>query len=520
MTSTLPNPALSRRRVVQAGAATAGTAALVSIPSVAEAAVVARYTRTPVPSRRERHVMDRFSYGHSTKLLKQMRKAGSPQEWFNQQLKPNQIGDRYATGLKSWFPSLSYSPVESWKKNTSGEHPLWKQSTEFVGWSLLRRTYSNRQLLEVMTEFWSNHLHIPAVGDGSYPNRVSYDAAIRRHALGSYENLLKATITHPAMLTYLDQGKSTKKAPNENLGRELLELHTVGRKAYTESDVLNSARILTGWKIDYWDTWALTYEPSDHWTGAVKVLGFSDRNSDPDGRELTYRYLTYLARHPETAKRIARKVAVRFVSDNPSNELVNHLTRVYLRNGTSIKAVLRAVINHPEFWKSVGGKVRTPNEDYVATYRAMGVRVTRPTADDSAARSIIWQAQSMGQRPFGWPRPDGEPDDPEIWSSVGRMAGSFGVHYTIAGGWWPSKDIRYRPYAKWLPQRRIRLNALVDHMSRKILGRKSTPALLDAVILATGYPASEIIDAEHPLARWRMPVLLQTLLDTPEHMTR
>ena len=110
--------------------------------------------------------------------------------------------------------------------------------------------------------------------------------------------MLAETTTHPAMLIFLSAATSTKRAPNENLGRELLELHTLGAGNYSEDDVKASARILTGWHVDLWETWAASYVKEDHWTGTVKVKGFKDKNRKGDGRELTKDYLRYLAHHP------------------------------------------------------------------------------------------------------------------------------------------------------------------------------------------------------------------------------
>ena len=108
---------------------------------------------------------------------------------------------------------------------------------DYARWVLMRRMTSKRQLLEVMTEFWENHLHVAAVRRRAVQHRVDYGNTIRKHALGRFDEMLLATTTHPAMLIYLDAAESTKEHPNENLGRELLELHTVGAGNYSEKDV-------------------------------------------------------------------------------------------------------------------------------------------------------------------------------------------------------------------------------------------------------------------------------------------
>ena len=281
-------------------------------------------------------------------------------------------------------------------------------------WCLLRRIYSQRQVLEVMTEFWENHLHVPVYDDGVWMYRSQYGKVIRSHALGRFDQMLVAAITHPAMGISLDNANSTKKAPNENLGRELLELHTLGRGNYTEDDVKSSARILTGYRVDLWRTWNATYDTGSHWTGAVKVVDFTHRNSEPDGRPVAEEYLTYLARHPRTASRIARKLAVRFVSDAPSAALVAHLAKVFLDNDTEIEPMLRALVAHPEFKASAAMKVRTPTDDVVATHRVLrhedrsaGRRLVGGERDPVAGPERRADAVLSGPAPTASPRTTG-----------------------------------------------------------------------------------------------------------------
>ena len=478
------------------------------------------YARTPLPSVASRHLANRFSYGWTPALQGQITDAGGPTAWFERQLQPGTIDDSFYSGSALWWPSINASAETLWQRHQSQTQMLWEAMADYQRWCLVRRLHSRRQVQEVLTDFWEHHLHVPAVGEAQAPFRIAYGKAIRARALGSFEALLQLAITHPAMGCYLGNAVSTLDHPNENLGRELLELHTVGRGTFTEQDVKNSARILTGWRVDTWRTWRVWYEPGAHWTGPLTVMGFTDRNLDPDGREVTRRYLSYLARHPATAQRIARKLAVRFVSDHPSSTLVNRLASVYLQSGTQIRPVLRALVASEEFTAAVGQKVRTPDEDVVATYRALGASVSRPTAEQSAAQALLWQTNDLGQTPFGWPRPDGRPDHGDAWSSTSRLLASFHVHWTMSGRWWPKLDVRYRTPASWLPQDPIRFDYLVDHLARTMTGRRSTATLLAACCQATGISAGTTITKGHALVTWRMPQLLTTILDQPAHMTR
>jgi hypothetical protein len=185
--------------------------------------------------------------------------------------------------------------------------------------------------------------------------------------------------------------------------------------------------------------------------------------------------------------------------------------------------VLRALVAHPEFLASAGQKVRNPADDVVATWRALDIRTSAPTGDNSGANAVLWQTVALGQAPFDWARPDGQPEDGESWSSVSRVLASFDMHYTACGGWWPTAQTTYHPVASWVPLQpgqSMRFDALVEHLSRTLLCRPASTRLVEACCLATGVSTSTSITLNHALVRWGMPVLLTTVLDSPEHMSR
>lgn len=532
---------VSRRGVLRGAAAAGAVAAiptgLVAAATPAEAAYLPRarmYRKTPVANKATRHLLRRFSYGLTPRLRKQVRRAGGYEAWFRQQLRPRRIEDGQAKALRSWFPTLDMSPQTLWKKSLNGELTGYDVGSAYLRWTLLRRTYSQRQLQEVMTEFWMNHFHIYPRGASTWLFRSGYDQAIRKHALGRFDQLLEAVVLHPAMLMFLDGDLSEVRRAvrrngdieyidklNENLGRELLELHTVGRETnYTEKDVRNSARLLTGWQIDRAASWRVTYEHDKHYVGEVSVMGFGHPNRYRQGRDAQARYLRYLAHHPATARRIVRKLAVRFVSDTPSESLVQHLEGVFLKSGTSIPDTLNALIAHPEFKRNYGSKVRTPSEDMVAAYRVLGVQFQRPRRRTDAANAVLMQARQCGQEPFGWERPDGFPDANAVWSSTSRMLGSLRVHHALGGGYWPTGNVTYRDPGSWLPERRIRFDELVDHLCRVVLGRPSTSRILGAACIVGQARPRDVVTADHPVVRYRMGRILTMLLDTPQHMNR
>lgn len=478
------------------------------------------YRKTRVPSRADLHVMNRLGVGYSRETWAQMRRAGGSRKWLEQQMRPSSIPESpLAKAVDSWFPQRRHSPATRWDNHVSGRHEGWEYGRDLGAYTMLKRMYSNRPVLETMVDFWSDHFHISSNGDLAWVWRDSYDEAIRQHAFGRFDQLLEAVTLHPAMLVFLDNRLSVRGAPNENHGRELLELHTVGRSSgYTEEMVKDSAKILSGFTVDVRGSWKAYYDPSRHTTGRVRVLGFSHANQRPDGSEVAKAYLRYLAHHPATARTIARKLAVRFVSDTPSAGLVNHLASVFTRSGTDIKAVLRALVAHKEFRASAGKKVRTPIDDMVHTARVLGVRAAKPTTDQSFATAIAYA--HGGDQLYSWPRPDGAPLDNASWSSASRMLSSFKMHWNLAGGWWPNQRVAYRSPKSWLPQRRIRFDQYVDHLCRMVHGRGSTPQMLKAAVQATGIRPGEVITRDHAVADWMFVRLITVLLDSPTHMSR
>lgn len=466
------------------------------------------------------HLVNRFTGGWAPSLRSELAAAGGARQWFERQLSGTVPDTFHATSAK-WWPSNTASTAALVTRDRAETERIWQAVANYERWVLVRRIHSERQVLECMTSFWEHHLHVPAEADAAQYFRASYGRMMRSLALTTFEKILFAAVTHPAMGCYLDNAQSTKDAPNENLGRELLELHTVGLAAgYTEADVKASARILTGYRVDTWETWKVAYDRRSHYVGRVSVLGFTHGNTSADGRAVAKAYLKYLAHHPSTAQRIARKLAVRFVADDPPQSLVDSLADVYSRSGTAIVPVLRALVASPEFVAAAGTKVRTPEEDVVATYRALGVRISAPRSGDSAANAILWATSDLGMRPFGWPRPDGRPDTAGAWTSVSRMLASFGVHQDLAGTWWPTEAVTYAEPKAWLPAPRVQFDELVDHISRAVLGRAGSPLLIRACAQVTGCAPADSITAAHELIQWKMPRLLATVLDTPTHMTR
>jgi hypothetical protein len=513
------------------GATAAGTAAAVTAALPAEAKPKGRpkgrkvsyrpgrYPRTQVLREPARHLLNRFSYGITPALAVEVQTTGGHLAWFDRQLATAYDGS--ADNLCDWWPDLHRDPDDLWTRTTGGVRGGWEVMWDYGNRTMMRRMTSPRQVLEVMTEFWENHFHVATNSDNIFVFRIEYGEVVRAHALGRFDDLLQATVLHPAMLMFLGAATSTKAHPNENLGRELLELHTVGIGSYGEEDVKNSARILTGNRVDLYKTWAASYVPKDHWTGPVQVMGFQHANADQDGRAVTAAYLSYLAHHPATARRIATKLVRAFVSDTVPTSLVDRLAEVYLANDTAIAPVLQALVRSPEFKSAVDKKVRDADEDVLATYRVLGVGVKKPKSEASAANQVYWQTATIGLAPLTWPRPDGQPVDNASWSSPSRALASMSFHWDMVNGYWPGDAVAFPRARSWMPRAKpMEFRDLVDHLSRRLLQRPSSKALLKACCQAAELRPETRVSRGSALFAKTWPRVVATVLDSPAFYQR
>jgi uncharacterized protein (DUF1800 family) len=381
-----------------------------------------------------------------------------------------------------------------------------------------RAIWSNRQLLETTAGFWANHLHVAAPSSGIWDSRSDYDAQVtRKHAFGTFADMLKASARHPAMLTYLDQRSSTKTHPNENYARELMELHTVGL-IYTEADVQAAAKLLTGMTVGSAGTY--TYNATRHATGAVTVLGFSHANATAAGGEAAaLAFLDYLARHPATAERIATKLCVRFVADEAPATLVAKLAKVYLDNGTAIAPVLRALFTSAEFAASVGQKVRTPFEDLAATVRALGLA---PEASGVKALDALYNTLvGAGNAPLRWAPPNGYPDVAAAWASPSAFLMRCNSHLNLAAGWYPKQLVRPADMLKALvPVLPATYGGLIDALAKRLIGAPLPAAHVAAVLSVAGKMPTSSLTGKDTSVTGSLPYLIALVLDSPSFQLR
>jgi uncharacterized protein (DUF1800 family) len=337
-------------------------------------------------------------------------------------------------------------------------------TNELMQAKLLRAIYSERQLDEVMTDFWINHFNV-FINKG--PDRYllnSYERdTIRPHVLGKFEDLLVATGKSPAMLFYLDNwlsvgpdsqvalgierprrygrrgwGPRPPRRPqakkrqaqglNENYGRELMELHTLSvNGGYSQRDVTEVAKVFTGWTLEQpRKGGGFHFEPRMHEPGDKIVLGHRIKeNGEKEGLEV----LRMLARNPHTAHFISEKLAMRFVSDDPPATLVERMTQTYLKKDGDIREVLRTMFSSPEFWspEAYRAKVKTPLEFVVSAARASGAQV-----DD--ARPLVGTLRNMGMLPYGMQPPTGYSMKADAWVNSSALLGRMNFALGLASG--------------------------------------------------------------------------------------
>jgi len=286
---------------------------------------------------------------------------------------------------------------------------------------------------ERWVQFWANHLCVSGTRGPVAPLVWAYEReAIRPHAFGNLAHLLKAATLHPAMLLYLDNtqsigpqslaGQRREKGLNENLARELLELHTLGvNGGYTQADVTETAKLLTGWTIPPQGDGQVAFVPRTHQPGAKTILG----KRYAEGQAAIDTLLTDLARHPSTARHLATKLARHFVTDQPPADLVQAVAQTLLQTGGDLQATARTLFTHPETWQvSHPGKWKRPEELVLSAHRLLKWPLERipPTL---ALLTDMGQPPGKPPSPQGWPDVEGEWLSPQsLWQRV-RWAEGF-----------------------------------------------------------------------------------------------
>jgi len=341
------------------------------------------------------------------------------------------------------------------------ENPQRLVNEEIIAQRLTHDIYSNAQLQEVMTDFWLNHFNVFLHKNDETPYYlVSFERdVIRPRALGKFEDLLEATAHSPAMMLYLDNAssigpdsvaaekadrrpnnnKKKREGLNENYARELMELHTLGvNGGYTQADVTQVARILTGWTVERPQRGGgFQFEPNKHEPGTKIVMGVKFKeHGEQEGREL----LHMLATRPATAQFISRKLAVRFVSDDPPQALVDRMAKTFLSSDGDISAVLTTLFHSPEFWDSnvYRAKVKTPIEFVVSAARAAN-------ADIENMQPLANAVREMGMPLYGCVTPNGYSWMADPWVSTNALVSRMNFALSFAADRLPGISIAWDP---------------------------------------------------------------------------
>jgi len=291
---------------------------------------------------------------------------------------------------------------------------------------ILRSLFSPNQLYEIMVEFWTNHFNISTLDlPEALLKTVDDREVIRPYALGRFRDLLHASAKSPAMLFYLDNAFSTKEAPNENYARELLELHTLGIDGgYTENDVQEVARCFTGWSVLLEPDITFGFYSFLHDYGEKTVLGhkIAAGGGESDGTTV----LDLLASHPSTARHIAHKLAVHFVSDDPPGSLVAELATVFRDTDGDIRSLLWHLFTSREFMQARMSKLKRPFTLAVGFVRRLEVEL-----DLNILLGLYFKLAQMGQLPFFWPPPDGYPDTAPHWITTNGLLARWNMAFEL-----------------------------------------------------------------------------------------
>jgi uncharacterized protein (DUF1800 family) len=423
------------------------------------------------------HALNRLGYGPRPGDVERVRPMGVA-AYIERQLHPHDIADpavdgalagyrvlgRSAAELVREYPQLTPQARQRMAEGQMSRRDMMEMypperrpiviTTEMQAARITRAVMSERQLEEVMVDFWFNHFNVYAQKGAVRWMLPAYEReAIRPHALGRFRDLVLATARHPAMLFYLDNWLSTRadlvvrgNGPNagrrmglnENYARELMELHTLGVDGgYTQQDVIEVARCFTGWSIDRpQQGGGFVFRPLAHDRGSKRVLGqvIPAGGGVQDGE----RVIDLLARHPSTARFVATKLARRFVSDDPPAALVERAAATFQQTDGDIRAVLVTIFTAPEFWSvdAYRAKVKKPLEVVASAVRTLDGRIAPggagPDVLGGGGVALAREVARLGEPLYEAQPPTGYPDRAESWVNTGALLGRMNFALGLA----------------------------------------------------------------------------------------
>jgi uncharacterized protein (DUF1800 family) len=415
------------------------------------------------PSRQDIQWLDRVTYGPTTATVEAFTKLGR-RRFLNEQLHPKDLRLPQPAAAQTEALEISHSngaellaavfkeqqrinalPDETQKQadrkalNDKGN----KLAYEAARREILRALYSPAQLQEQLTWFWLNHFSVfQNKANGAWLVGDYAENAIRPHALGHFRDLVLATLSHPAMLQYLDNAQNAAGHINENYARELMELHTLGvGSGYTQQDIQELARVLTGvgvnmsgtepklkpqWQGLYVHQGAFEFNPARHDFGDKTLLG---KHIDGGGFPEVEQAVDLLVSQPACAQFVSRKLAVYFVSDDPPRSLIDRMAKTFQKTHGDIAEVLETLFKSREFEASLGAKFKDPMHYVISTmrlaYDGKPVMNTHPV--------VNW-LNALGEPLFGRQTPDGYPLTESGWASSGQISRRFEIARTIGSG--------------------------------------------------------------------------------------
>ena len=407
--------------------------------------------------------LDRVTYGLDTATVERFRQLGR-RRFLDEQLAGKT--DALPASLQAQIDALSISKIpasqlladeiaaqqrikttgsnEEKQQIRKARNEIGNQYTyEATRRHLLRAVYSPAQLKQQMDWFWLNHFSIFAPKGAIRWLAADYEErAIRPHALGHFRDLVMATLTHPAMLQYLDNGQNAIGHVNENYARELMELHTLGVNAgYSQADVQELARVLTGVSVVRSDAQRpraprqklfvsdglFAFYPARHDFGDKSLLGHTIHGR---GFDEVAEAVDLLVKQPACARFISRKLAEYFVADEPPPKLVDAMARAFQSSNGDIAEVLRTLFESPDFDASLGGKFKDPMH-----YVVSSVRLAYDGKPIANTRPLVNWLNGQGEMLFGHQTPDGYPLVESAWASSGQLSRRFEIARAIGGGY-------------------------------------------------------------------------------------
>lgn len=416
------------------------------------------------------HALNRLTWGAAPGEYARLRGlAATPEDSFKafieEQLAPEKLDD-------SWTKA-AVAPLEAIREET-GELFEFKPSQldeELTRHAVIRAVHSRRQLYEVMVAFWSDHFNIDSSKlDCRWFKTVDDRAVIRTHALGNFRDLLRASALSPAMLFYLDgranRKRSPEEKPNENYARELLELHTLGvHGGYTQTDVMEAARCLTGWTVTGREVrrriGVVRFDAAAHDDGAKRVLG---RDIPAGGGKADLdALLDIVSTHPSTAQFIATKLCRHFIADEPPAAAVQAVAAAFTQSAGDIRQTLRVLFQTPDFAAQRGNRIKRPFHFVVSALRCTGATTTCGAGVKRALRI-------MGHAPFHYPTPEGPSPLGADWLSTLLHRWDFAVR--LSAGTLKCSTVQ--------PRRLVECAGGSDGLLRHLFGRKPDAAEQEA----------------------------------------